>query len=144
MGRISLVVFVNVLLAGFSHPALAQAGGTGVTELEPYPGSVRFCGGHVSGAPQPGGTLGPHITWDSYYSTDPPPAVVDHYTNMLGSESHSSDDGRDIWRFPLESPIRVLSVVPATSRGPWTGSDCDPAPDSARTIVLISLMARPN
>ena len=51
MGRISLVVFVNVLLAGFSHPALAQAGGTGVTKLEPYPGSVDFCGGHVTGAP---------------------------------------------------------------------------------------------
>ncbi len=71
--------------------------------------------------------------------------MVDYYTNMLGSENHGSDDGSDTWRFPLERPIRGLSVVPATSRGPaWPWSRCDPVPDSARTIVLISSMARPD
>ena len=102
----------------------------------------RLCGGHVSGAPHPDGTPGPHITWDAYASPETPASLSAHYLRVLGPPTASDAGACATWRIPLEQPRQVLEVCPSGASGPW--SECDPPPQGSAAIVLISSMARPD
>ena len=105
-------------------------------DIKPYPGSTAFCTEHVTGA------AGAHINWTGYYSVDSPEKVVGHYTKTLGSENHRKERNEDIWRFPLAKPERVLTVT--RPGGAFPLGQCTPPPRSARAIMILSTMARPD
>ena len=100
--------------------------------------AVRFCGGHVTGAPSADGTPGAHIIWDAYYSILDRSEVVEHYLDLLGADDHEKEADCDRWRIPGEGTTRLLKVCDAESRGPW--NECDPPPEDAQCILLISMM----
>jgi hypothetical protein len=98
---------------------------------------VKYCDEHVLGAPGSG-----QINWTGYYTTDAPEKVVAHYLEALGSRNHEkSSDGRNIWRFPVDRPERVLEVTPRG--GPAPSGNCRPIPATARALVIISMLTRP-
>jgi hypothetical protein len=68
--------------------------------------------------------------------------VVSHYTKMLGSRNYQKESNEHIWRFPLDKPERVLTVTKA--EGAFPPGQCSAPPGSARAIVIISMMARPD
>jgi hypothetical protein len=103
---------------------------------------MKFCDEHIVGAPQRNGKAGSQINWTGYYSTDPLEKVVDHYTKVLGSENHRKEGNEDIWRFPLANPERILTVT--DPQGTFPRGKCGAPPKSARTIVIISTMSRPD
>ena len=133
----SAAVLFSTVLTGASG---LQRAGTPVVEIQPYPGSVKFCSEHVTGAPRDGAS-GAHINWTGYHSTDPPEKVVAHYKKLLGTASHLKQNDQDVWRFPsLERPERALSVT--HPQGPFPRGTCSNPPDAARTIVIISTSTR--
>ena len=105
-----------------------------------YPGAKSFCSQHITGAPQDG-KPGPHITWTGYYSPDPPDKVVAFYRRELGTDTHRHEEREDVWRLPLDSPERTVSVT--SVKQAMLPSDCKKPPSSARTVVSISAIARP-
>lgn len=131
-----------VAVASFGCPG-QQTGKSLDPDTNPYEGLVQFCTEHVVGAPQPNGKASPHINWTGYYSTDPPDKVVGHYMKTLGSENHRKEGDDDTWRFPLDKPVRVLSVTNAKGTFPL-GGGCTPPPGSARAVVIVSMMTRPD
>ncbi len=133
---IGLLSIVQIGAAG------AQSGTPAGSAIAPYPGSVQFCEQHITGAPGNDGKAGPHINWTGYYSTNSLEAVVSHYMKALGSENHRKEDGGSVWRFPQMNPERVLSVT--TPRGSFPREGCKALPKSARAIVIISMMTRPD
>ena len=77
---------------------------------------VRFCNGHVTGAPQ-GGRPGAHITWTASYSTSTPEQVIARYTELHGEPSRTQGDGRASWSLPPEGSGEVISVAGAATAG---------------------------
>ena len=61
----------------------------------------------------------------------------------LGSKNHEKDADGDTWRYPLDKPARVLSVTRPQGTYP-RGQQCRAPPASARAIVIISFMTRPD
>ena len=100
------------------------------SELKPYPGSVRFCWGHVN-APGQG-----HISWEAYHSKDTPKQVTAHYTRVSGTANLDTSGGDATWRFPKTKPVRTLSVSPGSAPGPW--KICKAPPAGALSVILIS------
>jgi hypothetical protein len=109
--------------------------------LEPPGEARRLCAGHVTGAPLPDGRPGAHINWTAYSSREAPDALAKRYLASLGPEPHSVEGDRNLWRFPREKPVSVLEVSPASADGPWI-YDCPPVPADAKSIIMISSMAR--
>jgi hypothetical protein len=135
-------ILVAGLVAAVSTLAFAiQKDAEPTPELKPYPGSVRFCSESVTGAPQPDGTPGMHITWVAYHTTTPLEQVKAHYLLTLGKTNHATEGKEETWRFPRDTPVRVLSVSPTPARVP--SQRCAPPPASARTVMIISSAARP-
>ena len=135
----STSAFIAVLVsAALSQSPAPQPRKSTITTIDPYPGSIKHCSEHITGAPQRDGKTGPHINWVGYYSKDPIEKVVAHYTRLLGPENYRKEGERDVWRFPLEKPERVVSVTPAGQ--PMPGSQCVPVPASAQAVVIISAM----
>lgn len=133
----ALLIAAALPFAGFGP----QRGATPLPQVKPYPGSIQFCREHIVGAPQPDGTPGAHIEWTAYHSTDPQEKVAGHYVKTLGAEGHHKERADDVWRLPVDKPTRVLHVIPAPGELP--SNKCKPAPASARTVILISTMTRP-
>jgi hypothetical protein len=131
-----------LLLPVTGGPLAAQSRepGGAPAEIAVYPGATSFCSEHISGAPQ-NGKPGPHITWTGYQSSDPPEKVVAFYHRELGTSTHSREGQEDIWRLPLDRPERTVSVT--TVKDAVLVSRCKKPPSSARTVVVISTMARP-
>lgn len=128
-------MLVSMLLAG-----LVTAAAEGPGPFEPPEDATFLCGGHVTGAPQPDGSPGPHITWDAYTSRRGTSTVAAAYRKSLGTQFHRVNGACETWRFPLDKPVRVLEVCPVSENGPW--SQCEPIPADAKSIILISTMAR--
>jgi hypothetical protein len=128
---ISLLVTTSLLKG-----AELQPGKSSKDDIKPYPGSTAFCTEHITGSPDA------HISWTGYYSLDSPEKVVGHYTKMLGSENHRKERNEDVWRFPFEKPERVLTVT--HPGGAFPLGQCTRPPGSARAIVILSTMARPD
>jgi hypothetical protein len=108
--------------------------------LDPPTDAVELCSGHVTGAPLPDGRPGPHINWTLYTSTETRPALAERYDDALGDEGHTADSVCDTWKRPTDRPERIVEVCELTAEGPW--SDCPPPPQSAKSRILISTMAR--
>jgi hypothetical protein len=125
-------------LLGCSPAARAQET---APPLKPYPGSTEFCGESIVGAPQPDGRPGAHITWTAYRSDDPPSKVVAYYLKRLGAKNRRRERSEDVWRFPLDSPDRVLSVSGPTGTFPWR--KCGALPPAVQSVIMISTIARP-
>ncbi len=102
--------------------------------------AVRFCSGHVSGAPLPEGGGAPQITWVAYSSRETPAALVARYAEASGPQA--SEGGCDTWRLPAERPVTVWSVCIPSAPGPW--SSCPPPPSAGASIVLVSSLGRPD
>jgi len=120
----------------------ARQPGKSLVDIKPYPGSKTFCTEHIVGAPEKDGKPGAHISWTGYYSEDPIAKVVLHYTKTLGSENHRKERNEDVWRFPLGKPEQVLTVT--QPGGTFPQGQCARPPGSARAIVIISMMTRPD
>jgi hypothetical protein len=110
-------------------------------DLKPYPGAVELCGGSVTGAPGRDGRPGGHILWTTYYSVEPSATGAAHYLHLLGTQNHRKEGGEDIWRFPLDKPLHVLTVAPAPGKPP--SPSCKAPPTTARAVIEISSMFRP-
>lgn len=106
-----------------------------------YPEATRLCSGHVTGAPGPN-AAGAHITWTAYYSLDPPETVVAWYQRRLASDLHRREGRQDVWRVPSRRPTAVLTVSAPGDAGSLTGCTERP-PATARTVLVLSIMARP-
>jgi len=115
------LLLMTILASAFEAPAGAQ----------------KLCGGHVTGAMSVKGEPGPHITWTAYHSRESRDALVRRYMRTLGSKEHSRDRGCDRWR---DGPDAVLEVCAVSEGGPW--SECSSAPRDAKSIIMISSMAR--
>jgi hypothetical protein len=111
-----------------------------VAEIAVYPGATSFCSQHITAAPQDG-KPGPHITRTAYHSSHPPEKVVGFYRRELGTDTHRHEEREDIWRLPLDQPERTVTVT--TVKQAVLGADCKTPPRSARTVVIISTIARP-
>lgn len=109
--------------------------------FSPLPGSIKFCSQHIVGAFQ-GTHPGEHISWAGYYSVEPVEKVVRHYLQVLGAANHEKEDDEDVWRFPVDVPERVLAVT--GPQGAFPRAQCDEPPATARAIVIISTMTRPD
>jgi hypothetical protein len=131
-----------LLAASLVTVSTFQCGTGQAPALAPYPGSVKLCQEHVVGAPSKDGKPGAHINWISYYSIDAQERIVAHYIKVLGTSNHRRETGEDIWRFPLDKPENVLTVAGPKDERP-TGN-CGPPPRSARAIIIISQMTRPD
>ena len=113
----------------------------GPLTLEPPASATRLCGGHVTGVGPKPGTSGPHISWEAFASPEPPEALVKSYLATLGRANHEAvKQGCDLWRFPPDTPRRVLEVCSPEPPGPWR--DCAKPPAGTRSVVVISTMAR--
>jgi len=146
-GTVSRTLLLGTLLIGLlstveTVPAGAQRGAPADSAIVPYPRSVPFCQQHVTGAPGNDGKAGPHINWSGYYSTDSQEAVVSHYMKALGSENHQKEDSASVWRFPQMNSERVLTVT--TPKGSFPREGCKALPKAVRTIIIISMMTRPD
>ena len=67
--------------------------------------------------------------------------MVGHYLKLYGSGNHEKLNGEDIWRFKGDKLERLLSVTDPQKRPP--GANCKPVPATARTVVILSMMTRP-
>jgi hypothetical protein len=105
-----------------------------------YPGAVKLCSQHVAGAPI-GGQRGPHITWTAYYTTDAPDVVVAWYQRRLPG-LHRREGREDVFRVPADRPEAVVSITPVADAPPPVASCSAQPPAAARTIVLMSAVAR--
>ena len=137
---VALVAMIGIAGA-LAITALVLAQPTRAGTIPPYPDATRFCGGHVSGAAV-GGKMGPHIEWTAYYSLDAPDTVVAWYERRLASGLHRREGRQDVWRVPSDQPTAVLNVSAPGDAGPLTGCT-DRPPADARTVIVMSTMARP-
>jgi hypothetical protein len=133
--------FRLLLAAALVSVPAVQGGTVPAPALRPYPGSVKLCQDHVVGAPSKDGKPGAHINWTSYHSIDAQETVVAYYLKVLGAGNHRRESGEDIWRFPLDKPEHVLTVAGPKATRP---GQCSPPPPSARAIVVISHVSRPD
>jgi hypothetical protein len=133
-------LIAGLLAASSLRGPAPQPGKGAADEIKPYPGSIAFCTEHITGAPEGDGKPGAHISWTGYYSADSPAKIVRHYSEILGSENHRKEDKKDVWRFPLAKPERVLTVT--QPGGAFLPGQCTRPPGSARTIVTSSVMTR--
>lgn len=152
--RTPLVAFLLALLAcgcaaerasEEAPPAPRSVGlpaGAGLREgsLDPPPGAVELCTGHLTGAPLPDGRPGPHVAWTLYTSGEARHLLAARYLETLGDAGHVMDGGCDSWRRPPERPDRILAVCELAAEGPW--GSCPPPPETAKSRVLLSTMAR--
>jgi hypothetical protein len=100
---------------------------------------VLLCEQSVTSAGEDG-VPGLRIHWRAYYSTESPAKVTAHYTAQYGSKNRTTEKDRFTWRFPATDPEAVLEVCPVTAKGPWNHHD--PPPPAARSIIMISSIAR--
>jgi hypothetical protein len=107
-----------------------------------YPNAQRICDGHVSGASTPGEAAGPHIEWTAFSSLDAPETVVAWYGRRLDPGVHRREARQDIWRMPFDRPTAVLTVSAPGDAAPLTSCTEGP-PATARTVIVMSTMARP-
>ena len=110
--------------------------------IPPYPGAATLCSQHVTGAPS-GGKPGPHISWTAFHTADAADAVVRWYTSRLPADAHRREGRVDVWRMPADRPEAVVSVTTVADAPPPVASCEERPPATARTIILISAMARP-
>src|SRR5262245_47796969 len=116
-------------------PAIQPDKGS-LIKLEPYPDSVQYCSETVHGAPG-----SPSIVWTGHYAREAPETVVAHYLKVLGSKNHETGKGQDVWRFPVDKPVQVLSVTTRDGPAP-VGQNCRSIPATARALVIISFSTR--
>ncbi len=110
------------------------AGASG--EIEPPPGAVELCGGHVTGAPAADGSPGPHIVWQAWVSSSTVAEVAHWYHGRLAETAYEPrEDGCERWRFPRPGAETLLEICPRKSSGSW--SECS-GRRSRRTVVLLS------
>ncbi len=141
VGALASTVFLLVLpTAGFDfHSVAAAPTQEEDPKVEPIDAAVRFCGGHVSGASSADGSPGAHIIWDAYHSSLDRSEVVEHYLDLLGADDHEKKADCDTWLIPGDGTKRLVQVCDAEYRGgPWT--ECDPPPEDAKCILLLSTM----
>jgi hypothetical protein len=129
-----------LVTASLSAGIATQPGKSAAPDVKPYPGSREFCREHIAGAPR-GDQAGAHLSWTGFHSSDPPEKVVSHYMKTLGPGHHRTVGSANVWRFPLDEPTVVVSVT--HPEGGFPRGQCRPPPESARTIVIISTMGRP-
>jgi hypothetical protein len=88
---------------------------------------------------------GPHgeITWDTLATSAQPDQVASFYIDRLGTKAVTKDKEGWTWRFPAGSPEpeRVLSIHQPMADGPWKRCR-EPVPSDARTIIMLSAMAK--
>ncbi len=134
--RCQAVLITVLVTTSLLRGAELQSGKGSGDAIKPYPGSKVFCTEQITGAPDA------HISWTGYYSADSPEQVVRHYTKILGAENHRRERDEDVWRFPLLKPERVVTVT--GPGGAFPLGQCTRPPGSARAIVILSTMARPD
>jgi len=140
--RIECDALITMLFtASLSGGSGLQSDRSSVDAIKPYPGSIVFCTEHVTGAPQ-GGKASAHISWTGYYSLDSPASVIRYYMKALGTKNHVKEGDENVWRFPLAKPEQVLTVT--RPGGPFPLGQCSRPPGSARAIVIMSTMTRPD
>ena len=105
------------------------------------PSDSLFCKGHVTGAPRPDGTSGPHITWEAFHSPASPDVLVQKYLAPYGAEGYAREDGCTTWRMPPDKPERVVTICPVSAEGPWQRCASD-VPGQAASIILLSSITR--
>jgi hypothetical protein len=96
-----------------------------------YPGSTPLTSGHVSG------NIG-HITWRALISADAPDTVIAFFEAKLGPPDRDADSAT--WRRPADRPVDVLTVCTPEAPGPHRNGT--PVPAWARTVIVVSQMAR--
>ena len=141
VGALASTLFLLVLsTTGFdSHSAVAAPIEEEDPKVEPMDAAVRFCGGHVTGVSSADGSSGAHINWDAYHSSLDRSEVVEHYLDLLGEDDHEKKAECDTWRIVGDGTKRLVEVCDAEYRGgPW--SECDPPPEDAKCILLLSTM----
>jgi hypothetical protein len=68
--------------------------------------------------------------------------VLAHYFKFLSKNHEKLSSGEDIWRFPPDKPTRVVGVTHPKDTLP--GRNCSSRPATAQTIVIVSMMTRPD